>query len=395
MRFELSPEHRAFRDEIREHLDRVISPRVDELRREQGRNREGGGPVFLEILQQLGRDGLLGVGWPTEYGGQGRGPIEQYIFTEEVQRTGFPLPFLTLNTVGPTLMRYGSEEQKQEFLPKILAGELLFAIGYSEAEAGTDLASLKTRAVRDGDEWVINGAKMWTSLADHADYIWLAVRTDPEAPKHRGISMFLVPRRAPGVKVIPIATIGGVSTNATYYEDVRVPAANLIGGENNGWSLITGQLNHERVSLSNYAPMQTLLREVVEWAQDTKLADGSRVIDRPWVQTNLARVHANVEVLRLMNMRLAWSAQHQTLHPADASAVKVFGSEFYVEAYNAMLECFGAAGVIPADAPGAILRGRVESSYRNTLILTFGGGTNEVQRDIIAMTALGLPHYKS
>ncbi|MDP7571880.1 MAG: acyl-CoA dehydrogenase family protein, partial [Myxococcota bacterium] len=284
MRFELSPEHRAFRDELRDYFGRVITPRIDELRQEQRQNREGGGPVFLEILQQLGRDGQLGVGWPTEFGGQGRGPIEQYLFTEEVQRTGFPLPFLTLNTVGPTLMRYGSEEQKREFLPKILAGELLFAIGYSEAEAGTDLASLKTRAVRDGEEWVIDGAKMWTSLADHADYIWLAARTDPKAPKHRGISMFLVPRRAPGVKVTPITTIGGVRTNATYYEDVRVPAANLIGGENNGWSLITGQLNHERVSLSNYAPMQTLLGDVVAWARDTKLADGSRVIDRPWVR---------------------------------------------------------------------------------------------------------------
>jgi len=395
MRFELSPEHRAFRDELRERFARIITPRMDALRQEQGQNREGGGPVFLAILRELGREGLLGVGWPTEFGGQGRGPIEQYLFTEEVQRTGFPLPFLTLNTVGPTLMRYGSEAQKREFLPKILAGELLFAIGYSEAEAGTDLASLKTRAVQDGDEWVINGAKMWTSLADHADYIWLAARTDPEAPKHRGISMFLVPRRGAGVKVIPITTIGGVRTNATYYEDVRVPAANLIGGENNGWSLITGQLNHERVSLSNYAPMQTLLGDVLAWARETKLADGSRVIDRPWVRANLARVHAQVEVLRLMNLRLAWSAQHQTLHPADASAVKVFGSEFFVDAYNAMLECFGTAGLVPADSPGAVLRGRVEAGYRNTLILTFGGGTNEVQRDIIAMTALGLPHYKN
>ena len=395
MQLELSDEHRAFRDELRATFDRIIIPRIPDLRAESGKNREGGGPVFMDILQQLGREKLLGIGWPTEYGGQGRGPIEQYIFTEEVQRTGFPLPFLTLNTVGPTLMRYGSDEQKQEFLPKILRGELLFAIGYSEAEAGTDLAGLKTKAERDGDDWVINGAKMWTSLADHAHYIWLAVRTDPEAPKHRGISMFLVPTDAPGVKITPIVTIGGVRTNATYYEDVRVPAANLIGGENNGWSLITGQLNHERVSLSNYAPMQNLLRDVVDWARETKLADGTRVIDRPWVRSNLARVHAKVEVLRLLNLRLAWSAQHQTLHPADASAVKVFGSEFYVEAYRAMLECFGAAGVLQGDSPGAILQGKCEQQYRNTLILTFGGGTNEVQRDIIAMTALGMPHYKS
>jgi alkylation response protein AidB-like acyl-CoA dehydrogenase len=395
MRIELDAQQRAFRDQLRSRFEQLIHPRMDELRREQRVNREGGGPVFRTILKEMGREGLLGVGWPVEFGGQGRGPIEQYIFTEEVQRTGFPLPFLTLNTVGPTLMRYGTDEQRADFLPRILRGECLFAIGYSEAEAGTDLASLKTRAERDGDEWVINGAKMWTSLADHTDYVWLAARTDPHTRKHRGISMFLVPTTASGFKCTPITTIGGVRTNATYYEDVRVPHENLIGGENNGWSLITGQLNHERVSLSNYAPMESLLGEVVDWARETKLGDGSRVIDRPWVRSNLARIHAKVEALRLLNLKLAWSAQHQNLHPADASAVKVFGSEFYVEAYRAMLECFGPLGAVQEEAPGAILRGRVESSYRNTLILTFGGGTNEVQRDIIAMTALGLPHYKS
>ncbi|MBW2270422.1 MAG: acyl-CoA dehydrogenase family protein [Deltaproteobacteria bacterium] len=395
MHLELSDEHRAFREELREYFGRVITPRMPELRAEQGESREGGGPVFMSLLQQLGRDKLLGIGWPTEYGGQGRGPIEQYLFTEEVQRTGYPLPFLTLNTVGPTLMRYGSDEQKREFLPKILRGELLFAIGYSEAEAGTDLASLKTKAERDGNDWVINGAKMWTSLADHSHYIWLAVRTDPDAPKHRGISMFLVPTDAPGVKITPIVTIGGLRTNATYYEDVRVPAENLIGGENNGWSLITGQLNRERVSLANYAPMQSLLRDVIDWARETKLTNGSCAIDRPWVRSSLAKVHAHVEVLRLANLRLAWSAQHETLHPAQASAVKVFGSESTVEAYRAMLECFGAAGALQGDTPGAILRGRCEALYRNALILSFGGGANEVQRDIIAMTVLGMPHYKS
>ncbi len=394
MRIELTPELESFRGELRDYFDRLITPRLDALQQEMRQSTEGGGPVYLELLQQMGADGYLGIGWPKEFGGQGRGPLEQYLFTEEVQRTGFPLPFLTLNTVGPTLMRYGNDAQKQDFLPKILAGKLAFAIGYSEAEAGTDLAALKTRAVRDGDAWVINGAKMWTSLADYADYIWLAARTDPDAPKHRGISMFLVPTNSEGYKCTPITTMGGVRTNATYYENVRVPAENLVGGENNGWSLITGQLNHERVSLSNYAPMERLLGQVVDWARETKLADGRRVIDRPFVQANLARVHAHVRVLKLMNFKLAWSAQHQQLHPANASAVKVFGSEFFVEAYRALMEIFGALGSVQLDSPGAILRGRLESSYRNTLILTFGGGTNEVQRDIIAMAALGMPHYK-
>jgi alkylation response protein AidB-like acyl-CoA dehydrogenase len=395
MRIQLTPEQQAYRDELRRYFDRLITPRIDALRAEMRQRSEGGGPIYREILQQLGRDGQLGVGWPEEYGGQGRGPIEQYLFTEEVQRTGFPLPFLTLNTVGPTIMRFGTDEQKQRFLKPILRGELHFAIGYSEAEAGTDLASLKTRAERDGDGWVINGAKMWTSLADHADYVWLAARTDPDAPKHRGISIFAVPTRAPGFKCTPITTIGGVRTNATFYENVRVADADLIGKENQGWSLITGQLNHERVSLSNYAPLERLLGEVVAWARETRDADGAVPMDRAFVRANLARVHAKLQALRLMNLKLAWSAQHQQLHPAEASAVKVFGSELYVEAYRAMLEVFGQAGAIQEGSPGAILRARAEQSYRNTLILTFGGGTNEVQRDIIAMTALSLPHYKS
>ena len=220
MRIELTPELESFRGELRDYFDQLITPRLDALQQEMRQSLEGGGPVYLELLQQMGADGLLGIGWPKEFGGQGRGPLEQYIFTEEVQRTGFPLPFLTLNTVGPTLMRFGNDAQKQDFLPKILQGKLAFAIGYSEAEAGTDLAALKTRAVRDGDEWVINGAKMWTSLADHADYIWLAVRTDPDSPKHRGISMFLVPTDSPGFKISPITTLGGVRTNATFYDDV-------------------------------------------------------------------------------------------------------------------------------------------------------------------------------
>ncbi|MFP8882121.1 MAG: acyl-CoA dehydrogenase family protein [Myxococcota bacterium] len=391
MYLDFTPEQRAFRAELREYFSELI----DEQAVKEMRGSEGGNPTYDRILKQMGADGILGVGWPEEYGGQGRGPVDQYIFSEEVQRSGFPLPFLTLNTVGPTLMRYGNEEQRQFFLPRILKGECQFAIGYSEAEAGTDLASLKTRAVRDGDDYVINGAKMWTSLANFADYTWLAARTNTEVKKHAGISIFLVPTDAPGFKITPINTIGGVRTNATYYEDVRVPAENLIGGENNGWGLITGQLNHERVSLMNVAPLEVLVDDARRWAQETKLADGRRVIDQPWAQTNLARVHAKLRVLKLMNWKMAWQLQHANLEMADASAVKVFGSEFFVEAYRALMEIFGPLGTLQGDSPGAILFGRVESMYRNTLILTFGGGTNEVQRDIIAMAGLGMPRYKS
>ena len=391
MELDFTPEQKKFRDELRGYFSDMMSEALVKELRGDG---EGGGPLFRETMKQMGRDGLLGVGWPTEYGGQGRSPMEQFIFADEVQTAGFPLPFLTLNTVGPTLMQHGDDTQRKFFLPKILAGEIFFAIGYSEPGAGTDLASLKTTAVRDGNDWVINGQKMWTSLAGYADYIWLAARSNSEAKKHRGLSMFLVPTDAEGYSRQPIMTVGGVSTNATFYDEVRVPAESLIGGEGNGWSLITGQLNHERISLMSVGPLRRNLRDVADWARETKI-DGERVIDKSWVRQNLARVYAKVQALRLMNWKQAWAANEGEPHPAAASAVKVFGSELLIEAYRAMMEITNARGNLASDSPGAVLQGRIESSYRNGLILTFGGGTNEVQRDIIAMAGMGLPHYKS
>jgi alkylation response protein AidB-like acyl-CoA dehydrogenase len=225
--------------------------------------------------------------------------------------------------------------------------------------------------------------------------VWLAVRTNANAAKHRGISMILVPLDSPGIKITPIWTVGGVRTNATYYDDVRVPLENLIGGENNGWTLITNQLNHERVSLFNYGPMAQNFEDVVAWARETEHPQGGRVIERPWVQGNLAKFKAKLEVLKLLNWRQAWDITQGGLHPAQASAVKVFASEFNVEGYHLLGEVLGEAGAIRDGSPGAILRGRVERTYRSVLILTFGGGTNEVQRDIIAMAGLGMPHYKS
>ena len=392
MHIDFNPEQRAFQAELRQYFAEVVTPEViEEIRKDS----EGGGPLYQETLQRMGRDGYLGIGWPKEYGGQGRSPIEQWIFADEIQRTGFPLPFLTLNTVGPTIRRFGGEDLKKEFLPRILRGEVHFAIGYSEPEAGTDLAGLKTRAVRDGDEWVINGSKMWTSLANYADYIWLAARTNPEASKHRGISVFLVPTDAKGFSISPITTIGLARTNATFYEDVRVPAEYLVGEEDNGWSLITGQLNHERVSLMNSGPVRRLVDEVAQWARETSIGGGKRVIDLAWVQNNLARIEVNLEALRLMNWKQAWALTQEHLGPAESSAIKVFGSEFFVEAYRLLLEVMGHQAVLVEDSPGAVLRGRVNASYRSSLILTFGGGTNEVQRDIVAMAGLGLPHYKN
>jgi alkylation response protein AidB-like acyl-CoA dehydrogenase len=387
---DLTPEQKLLRDELRGYFGDLVSEKL----REELHESEGGGPEYTRILKQMAKDGWLGVGWPEQYGGQGRSHVEQYIFSEEVQSAGFPLPFLTLGTVGPTIMQFGTDEQRAYYLPRILRGEIHFAIGYSEASAGTDLASLTTRAVRDGDEWVINGSKIWTSLAQYADYIWLAARTDPDVKKHRGISIFIVPTDSPGFKCTPIWTMSGVRTNATYFDDVRVPAESLVGGENGGWGLIVSQLNHERVSLVNVGPFEVLFAGVQDWARTTKLADGRRVVDEPWVQLNLARVKAHIDVLKLMNWKQAWALTQAALNPADASAVKVYGTEMAVKIYEWMMEVVGPASAVKEGSPGAVLRGRLERMYRSALILTFGGGTNEVQRDIIAMAGLGMPHYK-
>jgi alkylation response protein AidB-like acyl-CoA dehydrogenase len=381
-------EHEALRDELREYYGRLLTPEVE---REIGRS-EGVGPVPRKFFKQMAADGLVGVGWPKEWGGKGLTPIEQYVFFDESMRAGAPVPMLTINSVAPTIMRFGSQEQKEFFIPKILAGEIHFAIGYTEPDAGTDLASLTTRAVRDGDEYVINGQKIFTSLATDADYIWLAVRTDPNVKKHKGISIIIVPTDTPGFSVKPIENFGKLNTNTTYYEDVRVPASNLVGGENQGWSLITNQLNHERVTLCSSGVVERQLHDVRQWAQETKLADGRRVIDQEWVQLNIARVHARLEYLKLANWKVAWGAQNgDPLNPADASAIKVFGTEFYMEAFRLLLEVLGAAATLQGDSPGAVLRGRIESRVRSMHILTFGGGTNEMQRDLIAIFGLNMP----
>jgi alkylation response protein AidB-like acyl-CoA dehydrogenase len=320
--------------------------------------------------------------------------MEQFVFFDESMRAGAPVPMLTINTVGPTIMRFGTDEQKDFFLPKILRGEIFFAIGYTEPGAGTDLASLQTRAVRDGDEYVINGQKIFTSLAGDADYVWVATRTNPEVKKHKGISMFIVPTDTPGFKVEPMRLMSEHDINTTYYEDVRVPAANLVGGENEGWTLITNQLNHERVTLCSPGIIERILTDVRRWAQQTELPDGRRVIDQEWVQLNLARVHAKLEFLRLINWKVAWTATQGTLDVADASTTKVFGTEFYLEAFRLLGEVIGQPTYLRRGSPEAVLKGQIERFYRSLLILTFGGGTNEVQRDLIAMFGLGLPRSR-
>jgi alkylation response protein AidB-like acyl-CoA dehydrogenase len=379
-----TPEQQRLRAELRAALEQVMTPQRSAAVSE----RLEGGTAVRECVRALGAANLLGVGWPKQYGGRGLSAIEQFIFAEEAQRVSAPIPLVTLNTVGPTLMQFGTDEQKQKFLPAILDGSVEFAIGYSEPGAGSDLASLRTTAVRDGADYIINGQKMFTSGAAYADYIWLATRTDPDAKKHKGISIFIVPTSSPGFSWQPLHTMPGISTFYTFYDDVRVPASAIVAGENQGWQLITTQLNFERAALGNFGALEPLFEKTLHWAITTEL-DGGRVIDQPWVQLALARVEAQVAAYKLVNMRVNAAMAKGALNMGEASAAKVFGTELTQQVARELLEVLDRNGLRRgADAP---LRGALESAYRIAVINTFGGGANEIQRDIIAMAGLRMP----
>ncbi|MEU6310273.1 acyl-CoA dehydrogenase family protein [Streptomyces sp. NPDC047014] len=346
-----------------------------------------------DLLRRMGADGRLGLGWPVAYGGQGRGADEQFVFFDEAYRAGAPVSMVTLNTVGPTLMKYGTQEQKDYFLPRILRGETVFAIGYSEPEAGTDLASLRTRAVRDGADWLIDGQKIFTSNAQNADWIWLACRTDPQAPKHRGISIILVPTSDPGFSWTPIETVGGLTTTATYYDSVRVPAGHLVGPEHGGWGLITNQLNHERVALAAIGMQaEDFYAHALRHARTPDPVTGERPADLAWVRARLAEAHARLAAVRLLNWRLVQDVGSGALAPGDASGVKFLGTESAVEVYRMCQEVVGEEALVRG--PTAFAGGELERMNRAAQINTFGGGVSEVQREIVAMMRLGMKGRK-
>ncbi|MDF9814286.1 acyl-CoA dehydrogenase family protein [Streptomyces sp. SPB162] len=380
-----TPRQHRLRAELRDYFARLIP----EETREALRAEPPGGPLARDLLRRIAADGLLGLGWPTDYGGQGRGPDEQFVFFDESYRAGAPVSMVTLNTVGPTLMKYGTAAQKEYFLPRILAGDCVFAIGYTEPEAGTDLASLRTRATRAESEWLIDGAKTFTSNAQGADWIWLACRTDPEAPKHRGISIILVPTDAPGFSWTPIHTVGGQTTSATYYDAIRVPYGNLVGEENAGWSLITNQLNHERVALAAIGMQAEDFYDAALASARAPGPDGTRRIDTPWVASRLAEAHARLSATRLLNWRLVQDVGAGTLTPGDASGVKFAGTESAIEVYRALQEAVGETALIRGGG-----NGELERMNRAAQINTFGGGVSEVQREIVATMRLGMKRGK-
>jgi alkylation response protein AidB-like acyl-CoA dehydrogenase len=384
-----TPEQQALRKELREYFAAMLTP---EVRAELGESGEGR-PLFRELVRKLGADGWLGLGWPKEFGGQGRPATDQFIMFDEIQRAHAPFPFVTVNTVGPAIMAHGTQAQKDQYLTGILQGEINFAIGYTEPEAGTDLAALRCSAVLDGDEWVINGNKVYTSGANQSDYVWLACRTDTEAPKHQGITLIIVPTNTPGFEWTPIVTVGGVMTTATYYNDVRVPKENVIGEINGGWKLITMQLNHERVGLAALSGLtERLLDDVTTWCRVTPSGTGNdqKMIDVPWVQADLAKSHAVLDAIRLMTWKLAKAVSDNTLGPAEASGVKVFGTEKAVEVYRILQGILGPVSHLREGSEGAVIHGEVERAARAAQINTFGGGVNEIQRELVATAGLGL-----
>ncbi|MER5280243.1 acyl-CoA dehydrogenase family protein [Streptomyces sp. NPDC002809] len=382
MQLRESAAHQELRRELRAYFSGLMPE--DERRRV---GEEGvGGDRFREVVKRLGSDGWLGIGWPTEYGGQGRSVEDQYVFFDEVQRAGLPFPFVTVNTVGPTLMAYGSEEHRKRFLPGILSGDIVFAIGYTEPEAGTDLAALTTRAVRDGDAYVVDGSKIFTSGANTADYVWLAARTDPDAPKHKGISILIVPTADDGFSWSPIRTVGGLVVTATYYSGIRVPAGDVVGDVDGGWRLITAQLNHERIGLAALGGrMIQLWERVLDWARENGTAD------IPWVRQEFARTYARLEAMRLMNWKMTSAVARNALTGADAGAAKAYGTETHIDVQRGLTQILGAAGRIRPESPGAVLAGQVEQLSRQGIVNTFGGGVNEILRDMVATQGLGLP----
>lgn len=383
---ELTEEERDFKQEARTYLTSLAS---DADRDEMRADRHG--PAYHRIIKQMGADGWMGVGWPQEYGGQGRGVIEQQVFVNEAARADVHLPSVTLQTVGPTLQAFGTDQQKEMFLADIVTGDVHFAIGYSEPDAGTDLASMRTTARRDGDHYIVNGQKMWTTGGHAADYVWLAVRTDPDASPHRGISVLIVDTRDPGYSWTPIVTSDGSHhTNATYYNDVRVPVDMLVGEENRGWQLITTQLNHERVMLGPAGRIEGLRDQVRDWAEGRVAPDGTPVLEVPWVRDTLARATASLRVNELLNWAVARPSSSDRAAVADASTSKVFASDEVQRLGLALMDVVTAYGD-PADPVTGRLAEYLDATSKRNLVLSFGGGVNEVQRELIAMFGLDLP----
>lgn len=388
MNIDYDEKQRAFQHKVRAYMrsDMMTPDMVAELK--IAKYSHGGGPVYWSKMRKLGADGWIALSWPEKLGGAGASPMEQYILVEEAKRAGFPWPALSANSIGPVLARHAHPELRARVVGEILRGEAYLAIGYSEPAGGTDLASMTTSAVRDGDEWVINGQKIWTSCASFAQYIWLAARTDPDpAKRHKGVSVFLVPTDTPGFSSTPIHTLG-VGTDATYYENVRVPANHLVGELNGGWSLITGQLNVERVTLVGHGHVAQLYEAGLELLKNNETY--RPLLKKAWVRRSLATLHVKLEALRILCLRTVSLMERGDSGMAESSLTKVYGSELYLEIGRRMSEILGEAALL-RDGPDTQMDGLTESYWRKGTVHTIGGGANEIQRTIVATAGLAMP----
>jgi 3-oxocholest-4-en-26-oyl-CoA dehydrogenase alpha subunit len=383
MEFGWSQELQEFWSELRAFADGKVNEDFSQQAEEGPLN-----PKVIALKKEMDERGWLKQAWPKEYGGDGKSAWYQYILGEEMAYRGISMVDMSTGSVGPAIARFGSEEQKKKYLPDIWGGKMFFALGYSEPGAGTDLASLQTRAVRDGDVWVINGQKLWTSQAHAATHVWLAARTDTSAPKHRGISVFIVPLDAPGITVRPIITMSGMRTNETFYENVRVPADALIGDENRGWYIIANALDHERVALSPLGPLAATFDRLMSYLQERR----PDLLKEPNVRLRLAELKLDLHVQRALTLQNAAVIANGQTPNAEASMAKVWSSELRYRLNSVGMELLGRYGALsPESGDEAPLHGTLDIAFRSSPVLRFGAGTNEVQRNIIAQRGLGLP----
>jgi 3-oxocholest-4-en-26-oyl-CoA dehydrogenase alpha subunit len=386
--FELDDEQRGWLAEVRQFLADNVTPALRAEMAEHGLEFPGG--ELSGFRRKIGQRGWFGLNWPTEYGGLGLTAMHQHLLVSEFEYWGVPGPDLTVTSVAPMIMRHGTEQNKKEFLPPIARGEIVCAVGYSEPNAGTDLASLRTRAVRDGDEWVITGSKIWNSGAQRSTHEWLCVRTDPDAPRHRGISVIMVPIDLPGVEIHPLYAWSGYRTNETFFREVRVPVTNLIGEVNAGWTYITGALDLERGALTNAGDLRRALDDLVALAA-RPLRDGSVPARDPVVRRRLAQAEADVAVATLMGYEAASLLDCGRIPSVEVSVEKIFTSELRQRIADLAIDLLGPDGLLAHRAAGAPLDGFYERLYRVSPLMRFGGGTNEVLRDVIAQRGYGMP----
>jgi alkylation response protein AidB-like acyl-CoA dehydrogenase len=376
--------------ELQREADAYFSTVMTGREREQLKEDEFG-PAYRAVSRRLGADGWLGLGWPAEHGGRALGPMADQIVVSTAFRYEVPYPLITVYSVGPALQTFGTPEQQREFLPRILAGDLQVSIGYSEPGSGTDLASLTTSARRDGDDYVVNGQKMFTSGAHTADYIWLAVRTDPAEPRTRGISILMVDTTLPGFSFTPIRMLArSRQVNATYFDDVRVPASCLVGAENGGWKVITAQLNTERFVVGPVGKLQAHYDRFLDWARKTTFDRSRLMIELPEVRRALAEIDAIVTTNELLNWRIVADTGAGSLNPADASVNKLYNSERLIEIGSRVAQIVQRYGD-PADDLTAAVLSDVDYALKMELKLPVGGGVSEIQREMVATLGMGLP----